>query len=273
MTENLSDWIGRSETVTDTLDLRPAQLMQSVWPTPDRFEIGSPLPPLWCWLYFHQPAPLDQLGRDGHPRKGGFLPPVPLPRRMWAGGRFEFHGDLRIGEAITRRSTLLDVAPKQGKSGPLCFVTVEHRYQRDTRTVWREEHDIVYRADPAPDQPTPKPVRAPANPAYRETVTPSPVMLFRYSALTFNGHRIHYDRPYARAVEGYPELVFHGPLAATLLADLCRRSGGARMRAFEYRAVAPLFDTQPFDICWRKGAAWAQTHENTLAMQAAARFE
>lgn len=246
---DLSQWVGRTESAQDTIDLRPAALMQTVLPTEHSFAPGTPLPPLWNWLYFHAPPPLDQLGRDGHAKKGGFLPPVDLPRRMWAGGRFWFDGDLRIGDAVERRSTILKVAPKEGRSGKLCFVTVGHEYLREGEAVWREEHDIVYREDPEPGAPKPTPQAAPEGFAAREVVTPSIVMLFRYSALTFNGHRIHYDREYARQVEGYPDLVFHGPLTATFLADFARREAqGKRLTQFSYRALSPLFDTAPFEM-------------------------
>lgn len=276
MSKNLSDWIGATQQVTDRLDPGPARLMQSIVPVSARFQSGAPLPPLWNWLYFHDPAPLDQLGRDGHASKGGFLPPVPLPRRMWAGGRFEFPGDLYIGDDVTRRSTIQQVTPKTGRSGPLCFVTVEHRYMRSGETVWREEHDIVYRTDPVPGQPAPKPTAPPRDFTDQETITPSVVMLFRYSALTFNGHRIHYDRQYCREVEGYRDLVFHGPLTATLLAEFATRGSSARMVSFAYRAVSPLFDTAPFRIFLNRKAdethAWACTPSGDLAMEAWARF-
>jgi 3-methylfumaryl-CoA hydratase len=271
------DWIGREEAHVDVLDARPARLMQSILPTADDFTPGTVLPPLWTWLYFHDPARLDALGRDGHAAKGGFLPPVALPRRMWAGGLFEFHGDLRIGDEIERHSKILKVAPKQGRSGPLCFVTVEHLYQRGGKTMWREEHDIVYRADPEPGRRAPAPVPPPVAFSDREEVTPSIVMLFRYSALTFNGHRIHYDRQYAREVEGYPDLVFHGPLTATFLAEFAKRRSEGRLTSFRYRALAPLFDTAPFSIFLDRAEgqtqAWAVTPEGGLAMTAEAVFE
>jgi len=270
------EWIGREEAAEDTIDRRPAYLMQSILPVRRRFGPGDPLPPLWNWLYFQVPAPLDQLGRDGHPEKGGFLPPVSLPRRMWAGGKFAFNGPLRIGDVVIRRSKILKVEPKTGRTGRLCFVTVEHRYVRDDEVVWREEHDIVYRDNPEPGQPAPAPIPAPERFTDRETVTPSPVMLFRYSALTFNGHRIHYDRGYCRDVEGYPDLVFHGPLAATLLADFAERKSDGQLARYSYRAVSPLFDAQPFEIFLdrKDGAtnAWACTPSGALAMTAEAVF-
>jgi 3-methylfumaryl-CoA hydratase len=249
-----------------TLD-RPATLAQ-----------GDLLPPLWHWLYFLRSAPLGALGRDGHPAKGGFLPPVSMPRRMWAGGRFGFHSPLKIGEDVEKRSTIRDVRLKQGRSGALCFVTVRHEVDAaDGETAFWEEHDIVYREDPAPDA-------APrltdfVGDAWHQTerVTPSEVMLFRYSALTFNGHRIHYDRDYARDVEGHAGLVVHGPLIAMLLMDLAQRSRDhALPKTFEFRAASPLFDTAPFTLHASQDGDTttlaAATPEGRLAMQAIAVF-
>jgi len=266
---NLQDWVGREMRSEDMLDTRQARLMRSILPGPP-LGPGAALPPLWHWLYFNEGAPLDALGRDGHPARGGFLPPVPLPRRMWAGGRLEFPGDLRVGEQAVRTSRILAVTEKTGASGPLCFVTVEHRFTVAGALRLREEHDIVYRADPAPGAPAPVPPAAPEGAGASETVTPSEVMLFRYSALTFNGHRIHYDRDYCREVEGYPGLVFHGPLTGTLLADLAARRLGPLAR-FSFRAISPLYDTAPFTLqAGTGGAFWAATPEGRLAMRAAA---
>lgn len=272
----LSGWIGREERREDVLDSRPARQMRSILPGDDPLEPGAALRPLWHWAYFPDIAPLSGLGRDGHMARGGFLPPVPLPRRMWAGGRLRFHGDLRLGERARKTSRILDLREKQGRSGPLCFVTVEHRVTVAGDLRLTEEHDIVYRADPEPGAPEPIPPLAPEGAELREQVTPNPVMLFRYSAVTFNGHRIHYDRDYCRAVEGYPGLVFHGPLTAMLLADLARRAGGRDLAGFSFRAHSPLFDTAPFSICARmtgEGAdLWAAGPGNALAMRAEARF-
>lgn len=273
---DLKDWIGQTAAENDKIDARTANLMQSILSVGAPLGTGDVLPPLWNWLYFHSPASLDKLGRDGHPKKGGFLPPVALPRRMWAGGRFAFPDDLRVGDDIEKQSKILNVAAKDGRTGKLCFVTVEHRYKRGDQTVWREEHDIVYRDDPSPDQPKPTPVVPPQQFTDSEVVTPSIVMLFRYSALTFNGHRIHYDRDYSRNVEGYPDLVFHGPLTATFLAEFTKRKSEGRMTHFEYRAVSPLFDTEPFEIFLDrqpgKTRAWACTPEGHVAMTAEATF-
>jgi len=273
----LSKWIGNSETASDTLHTSQARLMQLTLDREPTLETGDPLPPAWHWAYFLSGAPMSKLGRDGHPALGEFLPPVALPRRMWAGGRLSYEKSVFLGEKITKNSTIKDVTLKHGKSGALVFVTVRHEYFGSGEDLrFTEEHDIVYREDPSPDAPKPGPVPPPDNSAYSEQIVPSTVQLFRYSALTFNGHRIHYDRDYCRDVEGYPGLIFHGPLSATLLADLAiRRSGGGgrgganSLKGFSFRAAAPLFDTQPFTIHHDgDSTVWAQTPDGGLAMKA-----
>ena len=274
----LCRWIGKTETLHDTLHARPANLMEMTLDRRPKLARGDALPPLWHWLYFLQSARMGALGRDGHPAKGGFLPPVALPRRMWAGGRFGFAAPLHISDAATKTSTIRNVAIKQGRSGTLCFVTVRHELAaQDAPPAFWEEHDIVYREDPSGAQ-------APAQTAavgddwdHTEQITPSEVMLFRYSALTFNGHRIHYDRDYARNIEGHAGLVVHGPLIATLLMDMAQRiADGAPPQTFQFRAASPLFDTAPFTLHARKTdqsiALAAATPQGRLAMQATATF-
>lgn len=277
--EILSQWIGRSETRSDTIREEPANLMEM---TLDRGPVlgdGDPLPPLWHWLYFLQSAKMGDLGRDGHPALGGFLPPVGLPRRMWAGGRLEFLAPLRVGAQATRVSSIRDVKLKQGRTGALCFVTVRHEVSSGgTLCLW-EDHDIVYREDPTPGDTAPAPPKAASDWDATEDISPSEVMLFRYSALTFNGHRIHYDRNYAREAEGHQGLVVHGPLIATLLADLAlRRGNGKALRAFTYRAVSPVYDQHEFSIRVRAEGRGALTlaaaqSSGALAMQATADFQ
>ena len=268
----LRKWIGKSESATDILHAQQSRLMQLTLDREATLETGDVLPPVWHWAYFLSGVPMSELGRDGHPALGGFLPPVALPRRMWAGGRLTFEKPVLLGESITKKSTIKDVMLKQGKSGSLAFVVVRHEYlDQQNELRFTEEHDIVYREDPSPDAPKPAPVAPPENSIYDETITPSTVQLFRYSALTFNGHRIHYDRDYCKDVEGYPGLIFHGPLSATLLADLAQRRIGQDMalKTFSFRAVAPLFDTAPFTIHHDGGLnIWAQTPEGGLAMKA-----
>lgn len=276
--EILNQWIGRAERLEDILHTGPANLMEMTLDREPVLSAGDALPPLWHWIYFLRSARLGALGRDGHPAKGGFLPPVALPRRMWAGGRFGFDSDVQIGAAVQKASVIKNVALKHGRSGALCFVTVRHEVgMAQAAPAFWEEHDIVYREDPTPDA-TPRQTEPVGTDWTRmETITPSEVMLFRYSALTFNGHRIHYDRDYARDVEGHGGLVVHGPLIATLLMDLAQRCrNGARPRSFDFRAASPLFDTAPFTLHARVSGDTvelaAATPEGRLAMQATAAF-
>ena len=270
----LRDWIGRTEQRIDVVTAAPLAALAATLDRDDPAPLpGSDVPPLWHWLYFTPVAQQSELGPDGHPKRGGFLPPVPLPRRMWAGGRLEFHHPLKVGEQITRTSKIADVSVKEGRSGALVFVCVKHEISDARGTALAEEHDIVYRDQPRPGAPAPQP--APAEIDFARAIVPDPVLLFRYSALTFNGHRIHYDRSYVTSVEGYPGLIVHGPLLATLLLDLARRElPGARVRRFAFKAVRPLFDIHPFAVCGRRRqgglALWARDHEGWLAMDAAA---
>ncbi|RYY75790.1 MAG: acyl-CoA dehydrogenase, partial [Comamonadaceae bacterium] len=240
---------------------------------------GAELPPLWHWLYFLPRHRQSELGADGHAKLGGFLPPVPLPRRMWAGGRLEWHAPLRVGEAVRRVSRISGVTHKAGRTGDLVFVLVKHEVHNAQGLALTEEHDIVYRAPARPGDPVPPPQVA-AQGEWSREIVPDPVLLFRYSALTFNGHRIHYDRSYVTEVEGYPGLVVHGPLIATLLADLARRQRpDATLRRFAFKAVRPTHDLHPFRVNGapsadgRGATLWAQDHEGWLTMQAEARFE
>jgi len=221
----------------------------------------------------------SKLGRDGHPALGGFLPPVDLPRRMWAGGRLEWLSPLRIGEKAQKTSTIKDVQVKQGKTGPLVFVTVRHTFSQRNELCIREEHDIVYRDYDAPGTATAAPQPPPTKATFSRSLTPDPVLLFRYSALTFNGHRIHYDRSFCVEEEGYPGLVFHGPLSATLLIDLLRdEHPELTITAFNFRAVRPVFDTQPLSFHGaptpgsdgRKFTLWVEDHTGALSMTATA---
>ncbi len=271
----LESWIGRSEQVADEAARAPALALAA---TLDRdasgLERGDPLPPLWHWIYFTPKAPAREIGPDGHPRRGGFLPPVSLPRRMWAGGRLDFLQPIRIGDALTRTSTIADVRRREGKTGALVFVTVRHEIGRDGLLLLTEEHDIVYRDLPQPGAPARAPENAPTDESTAREVVPDPVLLFRYSALTFNGHRIHYDRSYVTGVEGYPGLIVHGPLIATLLVDEARRQRpGLRVRRFAFKAVHPLFDIDRFELCCRFGTGagidlWARDKDGRLAMSA-----
>jgi len=274
--DHLRDWVGRTEQRDDTVTTAPlAGLIATLDRADDPAPIdGSVLPPLAHWLYFLPQALQREIGADGHPKRGGFLPPVPLPRRMWAGGRLRFHHSIRIGEPVTRRSTITRVEAKHGRSGALVFVTVQHEIINARGVAVREEHDIVYRDNPEPGALPPAPPQAPTDEDFSRAITPDPVLLFRYSALTFNGHRIHYDRSYVTEVEGYPGLIVHGPLIATLLVDLLRRElPDAVLTRFDFKAASPLFDIHPFTLCGRREAdgriaLWARNHLGQLAMSA-----
>src|SRR5690606_24135017 len=198
--------------------------------------------------------PQSKIGPDGHASRGEFMPPVTLPRRMFAGARLRFPHPLAIGKPAERVGTIGPIAEKHGQTGPLVFVTVRYEFRQDGRVCVEEEQDIVYRGEGGR---TPAPAVGPLPPApegaWARVVTPDPVLLFRYSALTFNGHRIHYDRTYATEVEGYPGLVVHGPLIATLLLDLLRREmPRAGVCRFEFKALRPLFDIHRFAVCGRR---------------------
>jgi 3-methylfumaryl-CoA hydratase len=270
---SLTNWIGKTETRSDIVTAGPIAALSATLDRDDQPpQPGDPLPLLWHWLFFLDRHRASELGPDGHARRGGLLPPVPLPRRMWAGSRFEFHLPLRVGDQVTRVTRVADIKEKTGRSGPLVFVLVRHEISNGGGLAIAEEHDIVYRdhsRDQSPSQP------APESAAWERTIQPDDVLLFRYSALTFNAHRIHYDRRYATEVEGYPGLVVHGPLIATLLMDLLRRSDpAADVARFSFRAVSPLFDTGPFTVCGKtEGQAvklWAKDASGNLAMSAEA---
>lgn len=274
----LQQWLGKTEVFHDTVTEAPyialAATLDRNDPLPKQ---GTPLPELWHWLYFLPHAPQSEIGEDGHPKRGGFLPPVPLPRRMWAGGRLTWHAELKIGDAIKRVSTIKSVEHKSGRSGDLIFVLVEHQIFNAAGLAITEEHDIVYRAAAVANEKTPEPTAAPQEAVWGKIIHPDPVLLFRYSALTFNGHRIHYDRSYVTEIEGYPGLIVHGPLIATLLVDLVRQSiAGCHLKSFEFRAVRPTFDINTFQVKAKTEgndktlSIWAQDHENYLTMQASA---
>jgi len=275
---DLKAWIGKSETVADVVTATPCAALAATLDRPaERPPAGTPLPPLWHWLYFLPLPRQSELGPDGHARRGGFLPPVALPRRMWAGSQFEFHRPLRIGDALTRVSTIQDVTEKSGRTGALVFVKVRHEIRRgdEAQPALTEFHDIVYRELAGPNDVAPPPKSAYPDPVWRTKWVPDDVLLFRYSALTFNGHRIHYDRKYATEVEGYPGLVVHGPLIATLLMDLLRHHAPeAEVATFRFKAVRPTFDLHPFRVNGRRDGndvkLWAQDHEGWLTMDAAA---
>jgi 3-methylfumaryl-CoA hydratase len=277
---DLRQWIGRQETLTDDITATPVKAMDATFDYPAREVIkGTPLPLLWHWLYFLPLYRQSILGEDGHPVKGGFLPPVPLPRRMWAGSQFEFNAPILVGDKVSRTSTIEDVSEKSGRTGKLVFVKVKHELfcNGSAQPAITEFHDIVYReAQNASDTPPP-PTAAPAQATWRRGIVADEAFLFRYSALTFNGHRIHYDRRYVTEVEGYPGLIVHGPLIATLLLDLLRRQQpNAQVKTFRFKAIRPTFDLNPFNVQGEPSAdgksvrLWASDHESWLTMDASA---
>lgn len=249
-TDDFSAWIGRIEESRDrlchTLVRRIAATLGEPAPQP-----GEDLPPLWHWAFFQEPVTEDGLGPDGHPALGGFLPPAHGRNRMWAGSRLTFNRPLRVDAQVDRLSTLTRVEEKHGRTGALLFVTVRHEFYQDGQCALVDEQDIVYR-EPSPPKlggtaPLPEG-------EWREPVVPNATLLFRYSAVTFNGHRIHYDWPYVTATEGYPGLVVHGPLIATLsLRAFLRAHPDARLERFSFRGVRPLISPTPFEVGGRQG--------------------
>ena len=271
----LESWIGNERVDEDVLTLAPAQGMSAMLDRPaEALGPASPLPPAWHWLYFKPLVRQSALGPDGHEKRGDFLPAIPLPRRMWAGGRLRFLGTLRLGEAVRRRSTIASVRSKEGRSGPLVFVTVRHEIENEGGVTIEEEQDLVYRdGSGAGNSPTKPP---PDDAGWSESFVADAVTLFRFSALTFNSHRIHYDHRYATEVEGYPDLVVHGPLIALLLLDAGSRGLDGSPESFSYRAVSPLFSGEEFTIAGRSIEAdetevWAAHPERGLAMRATLR--
>ncbi|NQD56888.1 transposase [Pseudomonas sp. CM25] len=255
----LQTWIGRSETVHDRIShnlvKRIAATLSEPAPAP-----GDALPALWHWAFFQEPVEAAGLGGDGHPARGGFLPPADNRNRMWAGGRMEFMRPLRVDAQVSRRSTILNVEEKHGRTGSLLFVTVQHEYVQDGQRALVEEQDIVYREPSPPKLGGTEPM---PHGDWSENVQPDPTLLFRYSAVTFNGHRIHYDWPYVTETEGYPGLVVHGPLIATLnLRAFVRANPQLSVRRFSYRGVRPLICPDAFEVGGRltgdgKAQLWA----------------
>lgn len=244
-----TDWIGRTDAVTETIAPEPlTRWCAALGIGPETIDDGTALPPVAHWAYFRAALAQDQLLDDGHSEVDGLMPPDPdHPRRMWAGGALTFHAPLRIGMSARRSSVVENVVQKTGRSGSLLFIAVRHRIEADDGTLLIDERqDMVRRAPPRPDDPKPTPKPAPAGPAWSEPYAAGSLRLFRYSAVTFNGHKIHYDRDYAKDVEMYPALVVHGPMLATLLMDLAVRRAGRNLASVEYRALSPVFEDETF---------------------------
>lgn len=273
--DHLKDWIGRTEEQADVATPAPLVGLAAMLDHVEPPWCPGEVPPLGHWLYFLPRALEHDIGPDGHPRRGGFLPPVDLPRRMWAGSELEFRASIAIGAAIRRKSVIADVQHKAGRSGDMVFVKVTHEISAADTIAIRDIHSIVYREAPKPGGGTvPHDETEAAGPFdFQREVSPDPVLLFRYSALTFNGHRIHYDRDYCKIEEGYPGLVVHGPLTATLLMDhYLRQRPRAKVTAYRFRARRPLFDINPFTLAGihRPGGAalFALDHSGAIAMSA-----
>lgn len=270
-------WIGRQESSDDEMSCGAARSAAAMLDDPADFVTGSELPPLWHWFYFLPRAPQAQLGNDGHPQRGGFMPPIPYPRRMFAGAQLRFLRPLRVGTPARRLAEIRDIQMKSGRSGALAFVSVLYRFFQDEQLCLEEQQDIVYR-EPGPAVASPPVVDWEPLPAgaCSRIVVPDARLLFRFSALTFNAHRIHYDRPYAIAEEGYPGLVVHGPLTAFLLIELARQHAPQPVREFSFRGLAPLFDLAPFRLVGTREndllSLVAQGPDGKTAMTASARL-
>jgi 3-methylfumaryl-CoA hydratase len=239
-------------------------------------KMGDALPIGWHSILFPRVVRASQIGKDGHPERGDFLPPVPLPRRMFAGKRVTYRAPLLVGDEVRRESSIQSVTPKTGRSGQMVFVTVKTDIVSPRGVAITEEQDIVYREDPDPSAPPPPPQRAPGTAVWKKAVTPDPVLLFRYSALTFNGHRIHYDHPYVTGVEGYPDLVMNGGLTTLLVHELVREHGTKPLHYIASRNVRPLFVNRQFMVCGEpsgdgsKVKLWVVDDGDALALSAEA---
>jgi len=274
--KKMTDWVGNHTERTEIIHQQSldgfAALMNEGVPA------GTVVPPGGHWMYFLPTDKQSRLAHDGHAFKGDFLPPVELPRRMWAGGRLIFHKPLNAGENATKSSTIKSVTPKEGRTGNLVFVTVEHQLTTDAGICITEEHDIVFRDAPDTNAPVKEPQKAPTDGEWDREFTPDPVILFRYSALTFNGHRIHYDREYCINEEGYPGLIVHGPLLGTLLMKLAtEKMGGRELRQFSFRNFNPIFDIASFTLTGKaeskdRCSVWVVGPEGELAVSATAEF-
>jgi len=281
--DKLKDWIGKTETIEDFISPTIIAGMSATLDRDDAApQFGDAIPASWHWLFFNKAARRSKLGVDGHPARGDFLPPVPLPRRMWAGSKVELLKPLEVGSKISRLSTINNVTIKEGRSGALVFVEIDHQVSGTDGVAVTDLQTVVYRDMPQQsDAPAAKPQATPlpGGALWSETVTPDTVLLFRYSALTFIGHRIHYDREYTVKEEGYPALLVHGPLTASILLDLARRNcPDTEISGFDVRASGPLFDDAPFSIHGKldDGGAtaelWAVNNDGELSLSVRATF-
>ena len=277
--ENLKEWVGQKESDIDYVTIAAVKRLAATLDCDDEaVEPGDPLPIGWYSILFPRVVRHSQIGSDGHPKRGDFLPPVPLPRRMFAGKRTTFHAPLCVGDEVRRDSTIEDVTVKQGRTGQMVFVTVKTDITGPRGLSIIQEQDIVYRQEPDRDAPPPPPQPAPGTAVWKKIVTPDPVMLFRYSALTFNGHRIHYDHPYVTQTEGYPDLVMNGGLTTLLIHELARAHAASPLKFISSRNVRPMFVNRAISLCGEPSAdgksakLWAQDDTGALALSATAEF-
>lgn len=281
MTENLEDWVGKSRAAEGRIEAWPADALNATLDRDDAaLADGDAIPPGWHQIYLHQVARLADTAADGHPRRGGFLPPIPLPRRMWAGTKSTYHRPLYVGERIAWVSTIGAVTPKEGRTGKLVFLRIDHEISGEDGVATSEVQNLVYREEAIPGATPPTPPAAPTGAVWRRDIHPDPVLLFRFSALTMNSHRIHYDRKFVTEGEGYPGLLVHGPLTAVLLLDLLRRKRpDAALRSSDIRAISPLYDIEDFAVEGAPGedgasaSLWARNHQGGLAMSADVTFD
>lgn len=280
--DHLRSWIGRKEESEDVISRKPASVLAATLDHERLPQNGDLLGPLWHWVYFTPLCRQSELGVDGHPRLGGFLPQIPLPRRMWAGGRLTVRGPVRVGERVTRTTEIADITHKVGRQGQLVFLTLRHAINTPDGVAIEEEQDIVYREPRQVKQSVPQKASADETTVqrvlWRDPMLADSVLLMRYSALTFNAHRIHYDLAYAQEEEGYPGLVVHGPLIATLLADRLAKHAPGRLRTFSFRGLKPLYAGEVFHLCGRREdngmyVLWAETLDGSAAMTALATIE
>ena len=276
----LKDWIGRTEEQVDYVTVPAVHRLSATLDRPDPVpRLGDPLPPGWYSILFPRVVRQSEIGADGHPRRGDFLPPVPLPRRMFAGRRTTFQAEIRVGDQVRKESTIAAVTSKQGRQGAMVFVTVRAEISGPRGLAIIEEQDIVYRSEANAGAPPAPPQPAPGTAVWSDSVTPDEVMLFRYSALTFNGHRIHYDHPYVTGTEGYPGLVMNGGLTTLLLYELARSHAKNPVVAMASRNVRPLFAGMPIALYGEPGIdgstakLWALDPAGALALSAEARFQ
>ena len=279
--EFLKDWIGKTETAEERASVFRMHGLAALLDKPDIPDEGDPVGPMGHWCYFTPRVPASELGPDGHPARGGFMPPVPLPRRMFGGFRATHHQSLIIGEVMHREARITDVQIKEGGTGTLVICTVRNSISGENGLAIEEDHDYIYRGNPPSSANAntggSKAASAPSKFSWSKIVTPDPVMLFRYSAITFNGHRIHYDRDYVTKVEGYPALIVHGPLIATLLLELALDNNPDRVvQKFDFQARAPLFDNAPFIVAGEPTAdgcsLWSTTPAGTYSARATVVF-